>query len=76
MNSIDQELAYASVENNPLEVRRLLSAGANVNVNVNVNAKDNNDRTPLDWASQRGHVSTLRKRIGRTTPYFLDLLGQ
>jgi ankyrin repeat protein len=57
INIIDQELVYASVKNNPLAVRRLLRAGADVN------AKDNNDRTPLDFACKKGHVQVFKELL-------------
>jgi ankyrin repeat protein len=54
MNSIDEELIEAAKESNLLEVRRLLSIGADVN------AKDDNGETPLQWASVRGHSHVVK----------------
>jgi ankyrin repeat protein len=50
MSRLDQELMLATRENNPAEVSRLLSVGADVNV------KDSFDRTPLYWACFNSHV--------------------
>jgi ankyrin repeat protein len=57
MNRIDQELFEAAKENNLPEVSRLLSVGADVN------AKDNHDRTPLQWACEKGHVQVVNKLL-------------
>jgi ankyrin repeat protein len=55
MNSINRELIEAAKENNLPEVRRLLSAGADVN------AKGSGDWTPLDWACYIGHLQVVKK---------------
>jgi ankyrin repeat protein len=57
MNSIDEELIEAAKENNLLEVRRLLSNGADVN------AKKNYGATPLHWASNKGHVQVFKELV-------------
>jgi ankyrin repeat protein len=57
MNNIDEELIEAAKENNPLEVRRLLSAGANIE------AKNNNGNTPLHWACSHGHVQVFKELV-------------
>jgi hypothetical protein len=50
---IDEELIDAAKENNLPEVERLLSVGADLN------AKDHFSRTPLHWASCRGHLQVF-----------------
>jgi ankyrin repeat protein len=57
MNSIDQELIYAAVENNLPEVRRLLSVGADVN------AQGDHGETPLHWASRNGHAQVMKELL-------------
>jgi ankyrin repeat protein len=53
MNRIDLELIVAARDNNVLEVRRLLRAGADVN------AKGHGDWTPLHLASIKGHAPVI-----------------
>jgi ankyrin repeat protein len=54
MSRIDRELIRAAYENNLPEVRRLLSVGADVNT------FDDDDMTPLHWASNRGHIQVIQ----------------
>jgi ankyrin repeat protein len=61
MNDIDQELIDAARDNNQPEVRRLLSVGADIE------AKDNDGRTPLQWASLRGHVQVVQALVEHGT---------
>jgi ankyrin repeat protein len=53
MDRIDEELIEAAQENNLPEASRLLSVGADVN------AEGERDRTPLHWASLKGHVQVV-----------------
>jgi ankyrin repeat protein len=58
MNKIDGELFEAALYNNLPEIRRLVSAGADVNTT------DNGAGTPLHWASNRGYVQTVIELLG------------
>jgi ankyrin repeat protein len=53
MNRIDGELFEAALSNNLPEVRRLVSAGADVNTT------DAGDGTPLHWTSNRGYLQSV-----------------
>jgi ankyrin repeat protein len=55
MNSINDALFEAAKENNLLEVRRLLRAGADVD------AKDQHGWTPLYWACGHEHVQVVKE---------------
>jgi ankyrin repeat protein len=57
MNRVDEELIVAAKANNMPEVRRLLSAGADVN------AKDNYGYTPLHWACMFGHLQVFKELV-------------
>jgi ankyrin repeat protein len=57
MNTIDEELIEAAKENNLPEVRRLLSAGADINV------MDQNGWTPLHWACLRRHLQVFKELV-------------
>jgi ankyrin repeat protein len=56
-NTIGQELVVAARENNVLEVRRLMSVGAEVD------AKGNDGWTPLHEASGEGHVQVVKELL-------------
>ncbi len=53
MNNLDKQLIFSSSEGNLAEVRRLITAGANIN------AKDDCGYTSLQCASWNGHVDVV-----------------
>jgi ankyrin repeat protein len=58
MNGIDKELIEAASENNAPEVRRLLTAGADIEAKTT-----RIGRAPLHWASLKGHVKVVNELL-------------
>jgi ankyrin repeat protein len=81
MNTVDRELIVAARDYDLPEVSRLLSVGADVN------AKDFLGRTPLHWASFKGHMQVFQallehgadievKSSGGWTPLHFSCISQ